>query len=112
MEIKNSLFKNIEPYRAKVETKEAVDAAAGRAKNAAQNPVAAQGDRVSLSASARLHTTAHAEAANAPEVRREMVDALKQRVDSGEYTVDSGKVAEKLVQSEALLARTLNGDTV
>jgi negative regulator of flagellin synthesis FlgM len=108
MEIKNSLLKNLDPYQAKVETKEAADATAGRTKNTAQNPVSAQGDRVSLSASARLHTTAHAEAANAPEVRREMVDAIKQRVDSGEYTIDARKVAERLVQSEALLAGTLN----
>jgi negative regulator of flagellin synthesis FlgM len=108
MEIKNSLLKNLEPYRAKVETREVADATVDRAKNTAQNPVSPQGDRVSLSASARLHTAAHAEAAHAPEVRREIVDALKQRVDSGEYNVDSRKVAEKLVQSESLLARTLD----
>ena len=107
MEIKNSLLGNIDPYRAKVD-KDAADAAHGRAKGGAQTPVSAQGDRVSLSPSARLHTVAHAEVAHAPEVRREMVDALKQRVDSGEYTVDARRVAEKLVQDEVLLAGTLN----
>ena len=107
MEIKNSLLRHLEPYRAKAD-KEAADAAAERTKDAASQPVPAQGDRVSLSPTARLHTVAHAEAAHAPEVRREMVDAIKQRVDSGEYTVDARKVAEKLVQDEILLARTLN----
>jgi len=111
MEIKNSLLGNLDPYRAKVD-KEAADAAAGRASNGTQTPVPAQGDRISLSPSARLHTAAHAEVAHAPEVRREMVDALKQRVDSGEYLVDARKVAEKLVQDEILLARTLNDDPV
>ena len=111
MEIKNSLLRNIEPYRPNVEPG-TVDAAAGRAPGAAHNPIPAQGDRISLSPEARLHTAAHAAAGNAPEVRRELVDALKARVDSGEYTVDAGKVAEKLVQSEMLLARTLRGDTV
>jgi len=109
MEIKNSLVRNLDPYQAKVE-KEAADAAAGRAKGAALQPQPAQGDRVSLSDSARLHTAAHTEIAHAPEVRREMVDAIKERVDSGEYTVDARRVAEKLVQEEALLAGTL--DTV
>jgi len=111
MEIKNTLFRNLEPYRAKVD-QEAADAAAGRAKNTAQHSVPAQGDRISLSVSARLYTMAHAETVNAPEVRREMVDALKQRVDSGEYAVDARKVAEKLLESETGLARTLSGDMV
>jgi len=107
MEIKNSLLSNVDPYRAKVD-KEAADAAAGRASNGTQTPVPAQGDRVSLSDSARLQAAAHAQIANAPEARQEMVDAIKQRVDSGQYTVDARKVAEKLVQEEALLAGTLN----
>jgi flagellar biosynthesis anti-sigma factor FlgM len=108
MEIKNALLRNFDPYQAKVD-KEAADVVAEQVKSATQNPVPAQ-DRISLSAAARLHTAAHAEAVNAPEVRREIVDLLKQRVDSGEYMVDSGKVAEKLLQSEARLARTLDGD--
>jgi len=111
MEIKSSLVRNLDPYQAKVD-KEAADAAAGRAKSAAAHPTPAQGDRISLSPAARLHTAAHVETAHAPEVRREIVDAIKQRVDSGEYTVDARKVAEKLVQDELLLAGTLNDDTV
>ena len=111
MEIKNSLVRNLDPYQAKVD-KEAVEREIGRAKSAAQPPAPAQGDRISLSDSARLHTAAHTEAAHAPDVRREMVDAIKQRVDSGEYTVDARKVAEKLVQDELLLAGTLADETV
>lgn len=108
MEIKNVLLGNLDPYRMKIDGKDAVDAA-GQAKNAARTSVPVQGDRVSLSSSALLHTTAHTVAAGAPEVRQEKVDALKERVASGEYIVDSGKVAEKLVESETLFARTLRG---
>jgi len=111
MEIKNTLVRNLDLYQAKVE-KEASDAAAERAKSAIQSPAPVQGDRISLSPTARLHTAAHAEITHAPEVRREMVDAIKERVDSGQYTVDAGKIAEKLVQDELLLAGTVNGDTV
>lgn len=111
MEIKNSLLRNLDPYRNKIDSKEAAaSGGAGRSKgSAAQGQAsAAQGDRVSLSSSALLHTTAHAAASGAPDVRREKVDALKERVASGEYTVDSRKVAEKLLESEALLAGTLS----
>ncbi len=108
MEIKNSLLRNLDPYGARIGAKESVEASAGRARSPAQPAVAAQGDRVSLSSSARLHTAAHAVAMNAPEMRQEKVDTLKERVDSGTYTVNARKVAEKLVQSEALLAGTLD----
>ena len=105
MEIKNTLLRNLDPYnRARVEQKngDAPERAA-----TGQAPAARQGDRVSLSDEARLHTLARSEAAAAPEVRREKVDALKQSVADGTYTVDPRKVAEKLVASEALLAGTL-----
>ena len=115
MEIKNSLLRNLDPYRNKIDSKEAAaSGGAGRSKGPAPGQTqgqasAAQGDRVSLSSSALLHTTAHAAASGAPDVRQEKVDALKERVASGEYTVDSRKVAEKLLESEALLAGTLGG---
>ncbi|MDR0827898.1 MAG: flagellar biosynthesis anti-sigma factor FlgM [Desulfovibrio sp.] len=108
MEIQNSLLKNIEPYRAQLDS--AKDSARiGDAKSGAPAPVASTpgGDRVSLSQAARLHTLAYTEAGNAPEIRQEKVDGLKERVSNGSYVVDSKKVAEKLVQSEALLAGAL-----
>lgn len=109
MEIKNALLRSLDPYRTTFEGKESVESATGRGRNASATSASPQGDRVSLSSSARLHTAAHATALAAPEVRREKVDALKQLVESGEYEVDARAVAEKLLESEALLANTLDG---
>lgn len=108
MEIKNSLLKNVDPYRTTLDAK--AEAASARPKDAGESQAPAQsGDRVSLSSSALLHTVAHSAASKAPEIRQEKVDALKERVAGGGYTVDAKKVAEKLVQSEAFLAGTLDG---
>lgn len=110
MEIKNSLLKQVDPYRAKLDSNES--AATQRARTAGGQegnaPSAAKGDRVTLSSSALLHTAAHGAAGNAPEVRQEKVDAIKERIAAGEYHIDAKKIAEKLVRSEALLAGTLN----
>lgn len=107
MEIKNSLLKNLDPYRATIDPK--ADGANARAKGTETAAAPAQGDRVSISSTAMLHTTAHATIANAPEVRQGRVDALKELVSSGAYQVDAKKVAMKLLESESLLAGTLNG---
>lgn len=106
MKITNPMLGNLDPYgQARVEQKngDTAERAAGQAQ------ASAQGDRVSLSDEARLLTVARAEAAAAPEVRREKIDALKQSVADGTYTVDSRKVAQNLVASEAMLAGTLEG---
>lgn len=111
MEIKNSLLKGVDPYKATLDANKA-EAAKARAGQAAPQQAAPvqSGDRVSLSSEARLHTVAHQAATHAPEVRQEKVDSLKERVASGGYTVDSRKVAEKLLESETALAGTL-GDS-
>lgn len=104
MEIKNSVLSTLNPYnRTLVEQRQGdtSERAAGQA------PLPVQGDRVSLSDEARLHTVARAEAAAAPEVRREKVDALKQSIAEGTYTVDSRKIAMQLIAAEAQLAGTL-----
>lgn len=108
MEIKNTLIRNVDPYRTQ-QLEPQGDAKSRRPAVNGQAPQA-QGDRVSLSSSAMLHTAAHQAAVNAPDVRQEKVDALKAQVDSGEYQVDSRKVAEKLLQNEAFLAQSLNTD--
>ena len=106
MEIKNSLLKQVDPYRSKIDTK--TDAASGRARNSGEAaPSQAQGDRVSLSPSAIMHTAAHTAASRAPEIRQEKVDTIKDRLSNGEYTIDSKHIAKKLLESEALLADTL-----
>lgn len=105
MEIKNTLLKNLDPYRNRV------GQTTGNAPDRTSTPAssnAPQGDRVSLSDGARLHGAAHAEVASAPEVRQEKVDALKERVTDGSYTVDTKTVARKLLETDALLAGTLN----
>lgn len=111
MEIKNSLLKQVDPYRSTIESKS--DAASGRARGAGEAaPSSAQGDRVSLSPSALMHTTAHAAASRAPEVRQEKVDSIKERLANGEYTIDSRKIAKKLLETDALLAGTLDQETL
>ena len=111
MEIKNSLLKQIDPYRSTIDAK--TDAASGRTRNAGEAaPSLAQGDRVSLSSSALMHTVAHAAASRAPEVRQEKVDSIKERLSNGEYTIDSKHIAKKLLESDALLAGTLDQETL
>lgn len=104
MEIKNTLLKQFDPYRSKIDAKN--DAASARSRGEASQ-ASAQGDRVSLSSSALLHTVAHAAASKAPEVRQEKIDSIRERLFAGEYTIDSKDIAQKLLESEALLANTL-----
>ncbi|MCS6860469.1 MAG: flagellar biosynthesis anti-sigma factor FlgM [Abditibacteriales bacterium] len=60
-------------------------------------------DAVNLSPDARLVALAHQILSQMPEVRAERVTALRQQVESGQYQVDSDRVASKIV--EALRAR-------
>ena len=110
MEIKNTLLKQVDPYRTTIDSKKD---AAGRARNSGEtSSTAAQGDRVSLSPSALMHTTAHAAAAKAPEIRQEKVDGIKERLANGEYTIDSKHIAKKLLENDALLAGTLDQESL
>lgn len=111
MEVKNSLLKNQIQDLYLTRTAQANDPArAGEEKSGTRAAgVSAEGDRVSLSQSARLHTLAYAEAGKAPDVRKDKVEELKARIASGDYTTDDRKIAEKLVQNEAFLAKTLSG---
>lgn len=98
MEI-NNYFKNLDPYRAKLEQSETqTKRAPARKESGAAS--SAQGDRVSLSNEAKLRTEAFTAALAAPDVRQEKVDTLKSRVESGHYQVDSRVVAEKLLTAE------------
>lgn len=67
------------------------------------------GDRVSVSPQARLFTEAYTAASNAPEVRQDKVNALKERIANGTYQVDSRKIAEKLLQNELSMSEKLEG---
>ncbi|MDR1685687.1 MAG: flagellar biosynthesis anti-sigma factor FlgM [Desulfovibrio sp.] len=111
MEIKNSLLHNADPYRLDLDqTARSAQAALLQEKRGGAGEAAsrAEGDRVSLSPAALLHTAAHAEAGKAPDIRREKVEALKARVESGAYVPDSRKIAEGLLKDEAFLAGALS----
>jgi negative regulator of flagellin synthesis FlgM len=103
MEILNSMFAKLDPYRTRLEPRRE-SAAPGRGEAAGQSAPPSSGDRVSLSAIARLLTVAHAEAGKAPDVRQEKVDSIKERVASGEYAPDQEQTAKNLLRDEALLA--------
>ena len=106
MEIKNNLLKQTDTYRSSLN--ETQNAAARRAAQASpENAAKAQGDRVSVSPEALLRTEAYKAANAAPEVRQEKVDAIKEKVSSGTYTIDSKNIAKKLLESDALLAGTI-----
>lgn len=102
MEIKTYL-KQLDPYRTQLEKAETGKANAARVRTTGTRSPA--GDRISLSVEGKLRTEAYAAAQAAPDVRQEKVDTLRERVNNGSYTVDSRKVAEKLVKEEIELFR-------
>jgi len=58
-----------------------------------------QDDRVSLSHASREMQTAKDAVAATSDIRQEKVDAIKQSVESGDYEIDPGQIAEKMVGS-------------
>lgn len=66
-------------------------------KRARKDGQSAQSDRVEISDHSRLATQAQGVVKATPEIRTEMVEALKAQVESGQYKVDPDKVAEKMV---------------
>lgn len=57
-----------------------------------------EGDSVDLSSRAKDVSRVKGMLGQVPDVRGELVVKLKTEVDSGEYQVDSGKVAEKMIE--------------
>ena len=107
MEVKNTLVKQADTYRSSLNETQNAAAARRAAQAAPENAAKAQGDRVSVSPEAMLRTEAHKAISAAPEVRQEKVDAIKEKVASGSYTVDSKNIAKKLLESDAFLAGTV-----
>lgn len=64
-----------------------------------------QGDRVSVSQDAVLLTEARRTAQATPDVRQEKVDALKGKVASGTYSIDTTQLASNLLKEESGLFR-------
>lgn len=57
-------------------------------------------DRVVLSSEAKLRGTALQTAKNAPDVRREKIERLKQQVKDGTYMPDTKKAAANLIRDD------------
>jgi flagellar biosynthesis anti-sigma factor FlgM len=55
------------------------------------------GDRVEVSADAQLLSTALDAAQKAPEVRTELVEKMKQKLNNGEIGNDSGRLADRMI---------------
>ncbi len=96
MHIKN-LLNTLDPYQAKLEKAEHKNVGEARKKG---NDARASGDRVSLSDTARMRTEAYSGALAAPDIRREKVTELKQKVEAGTYEINSQDIARKLLQDE------------
>jgi negative regulator of flagellin synthesis FlgM len=62
------------------------------------NKITKQGDKVDISANSKEIAGILSEINQLPEVREKMVQAIKQRVEAGSYTVDPNKVAEKILK--------------
>jgi negative regulator of flagellin synthesis FlgM len=68
--------------------------------SAPRNVASPLGDTVTVSEEALLRTEAYHAALNAPDVRQDKVAALKARVESGAYVIDSRRIAADLLNSE------------
>jgi flagellar biosynthesis anti-sigma factor FlgM len=111
MEINKSLLHNADPYRLDADqTARAAQAARFQERRGGREVAGkAEGDRVSLSPAALLHTAVRAEAGKAPDIRREKVESLKTLMENGGYVADSKATAAGLLKDEAFLAGALNG---
>jgi len=79
-------------------TTDKVDSAVRKDKGG--HSVAESGDSVRLSGEGRLVNRARQAAMEAPEVRAEKVQRLKELVEKGEYEIDTQKTAAKIVEEE------------
>ncbi len=63
------------------------------------DPERTQNDRVSLSDASREMQTAKDAVAAVSDTRQDKVDAIKAAVESGNYEIDPGKIADKMIGS-------------
>lgn len=61
-------------------------------------PSAGQGDNVNISSRAKELNKLKGMADSTPDVRSDMVVRLKTQIENGDYSVDAGKVAEKMIE--------------
>jgi negative regulator of flagellin synthesis FlgM len=77
---------------------------AGNQEQPRQNSVT-NGDTVSLTASARGMQHLEQTLAGTPAVDHNRVDAIRQALADGSYKVDSGRVADRLMQADQALGK-------
>jgi flagellar biosynthesis anti-sigma factor FlgM len=70
----------------------------GGNKTGAAGKGASSGDNVEISSKAQEYIRAQGLLDSVPDVRGEMVVRLKTDIESGDYSVDAGKVAEKMIE--------------
>ena len=80
------------------QTTQAERAQNGRGQNRAAG-TDSSGDRVEVSADARLLSTAVTAAQNAPEIRQDVVERARQKLAAGEIGNDPVRLAEKIIDS-------------
>ncbi|WP_022851133.1 flagellar biosynthesis anti-sigma factor FlgM [Limisalsivibrio acetivorans] len=71
-------------------------------KKAAQNgsaSSAAEKDTISISSQARTASTLTKQLKDSPEVRTELVNEIREKIESGNYNVSGRQVAEKVVNA-------------
>ncbi len=65
-------------------------------------PDSPSGDRVEFSSRSKEMQKIYETLKNTPEVRSEKVDDLKNRINKGQYQVDSEAIAEKIIKESIL----------
>lgn len=101
MDIKNILSGSGPYAQSKVDRGETSGAAeAAKAKARAKIEASSSGDRVSVSADAKLVAEAAREALESPDVRVDRVESLRQQVQSGNYKPNARQIAAKMVEND------------
>ncbi|MDQ7033053.1 MAG: flagellar biosynthesis anti-sigma factor FlgM [Desulfonauticus sp.] len=94
MEIKNILSQLTNYKQEKIENKVQLKTQKNTSKQESG------GDTISISAKGRLFASLINEAHNAPEVRTEKIESLKEQIKQGQYHPDPQKIAEKILAED------------
>lgn len=87
-------------YAGAVAQERAQGVAPGAASAAANKPAPAASDNVSLSAKAQSLARLESRVAQAPEIDRKKVEAIKQSIAEGRYTINPEKIAKAMLDAE------------
>ena len=75
------------------------DKAAQRAATSEESSTVPVSTRVNLSEESKIAQKAAEIVRDTPDVRQEKIQALKEKIEAGEYELDSDKIADKLLQN-------------